>query len=262
LRRLPRQSWLAIVAALLCLAAPAAQADHTVGIVLMHGMQGSPYRIVDGLAAALTEAGYLLERPEMCWSKSRIYDRAYEDCLREVDDAVAKLRADGATAIIVAGMSLGGNAALAYGASRNGLQGVIALAPAHDPEVVGQLPWPSAAVAKAQAMIADGHGDERTVFADVNGGPTAVEATPQIYLSFVGSQSPGKIPVNTAHLKAPLLWVAGTRDPTQNGGPDYAFAKAPPNPMNRYVTVSSDHLGTPDAARAAVLAWLRDLLGG
>ena len=37
------------------------------------------------------------------------------------------------------------------------------------------------------------------------------------------------------------------------------IAKAPANPQNRYVTVVSDHPGTPDAAREVVLAWLKEL---
>jgi hypothetical protein len=48
-------------------------------------------------------------------------------------------------------------------------------------------------------------------------------------------------------------------DPTQAGGPAYAFATAPENPLNRYVTVASGHLGAPDAAGEALLAWLDDL---
>ena len=62
-----------------------------------------------------------------------------------------------------------------------------------------------------------------------------------------------------AKLKTPLLWVAGTSDPSQKDGPDFAFAKAPPNDFNRYVKVAADHLGTPDASREPVLAWLKDL---
>ncbi len=63
---------------------------------------------------------------------------------------------------------------------------------------------------------------------------------------------------NTSRLRAPLLWVAGTADRTQTA-PDYAFSRAPANPLNRYVTVDADHLGTPTAARDAVLAWPREL---
>ena len=101
-----------------------ALAQSRVGIVLMHGKQSTPERM-QRLADALSGAGYLVERPEMCWSERRIYDRAYPDCLSDVDAAVARLRVAGVSGVVVAGQSLGGNAALAYGARRDGLLGVI-----------------------------------------------------------------------------------------------------------------------------------------
>ena len=61
-----------IVAAFLT--ARGAVAD-TTGIVLMHGLQGSPNQVIDSLATALQGAGYLVETPEMCWSRRRIFDR-------------------------------------------------------------------------------------------------------------------------------------------------------------------------------------------
>ena len=90
----------------------------------MHGKQSTPERM-QKLADALSGAGYLVERPEMCWSERRIYDRPYLDCLADADAAVARLRSGGVSAVVVAGQSLGGNAALAYGARRDGLLGVI-----------------------------------------------------------------------------------------------------------------------------------------
>jgi hypothetical protein len=56
-------------------------------------------------------------------------------------------------------------------------------------------------------------------------------------------------------LRIPLLWVAGTADPSQTRA-QAEFAQVPVNPLNRFVMVSAAHLGTPDAARDAVLAWL------
>ena len=60
---------------------------------------------------------------------------------------------------------------------------------------------------------------------------------------------------NASRLREPLLWIAGTTERSQPG-PGYAFSHAPTNPMNRF---SADDLGTPTAAREAVLAWLREL---
>src|SRR5258706_2450319 len=192
-----------------CLSAPACAGDR-IGVVLMHGKQGSPAQL-EGLATSLVAAGYLVERPEMCWSRGRIYDRPYLDCLADADAAVAKLKTDGATAIVIAGMSLGGNAALAYAARRQGLKGVIALAPAPAIEFVSRRPNIAKSLSDAEAMVAAGRGDPSAGVADINIGRSfEVETTASIYLSFFGSESPGIMPDNAARLKAPVLIVSGT----------------------------------------------------
>jgi esterase/lipase len=230
----------------------------TLGVVLMHGKQGSPAQL-QGLADAIAEAGFPTERPDMCWSRARIYDKTYLDCLGDADAAVARLKARGATAIVILGMSLGGNAALAYGARRQGLAGVIALAPAHAVEFLRKNPRIAHSVAQAEAMAAAGEGDRKAMFADVNtGAEFEVDTTANIYLSFFGPTSPAMMPDNAEHLKAPLLVVSGNADSTQRSIP-YVFARAPDNPRNQRVTVFADHRGTPAAAREIVLKWLHAL---
>ena len=83
---------------------------------------------------------------------------------------IATLKAQGATAIVVGGQSLGGNAALAYGATHAGLRGIIGLAPADDPQRKANRPEIAAAVARARTLMAAGKGDQRDSFADVNTG--------------------------------------------------------------------------------------------
>jgi esterase/lipase len=245
------------LATILALVTPA-QAD-SLGIVLLHGFGGSPDKDNVGLSEALTKAGYLVERPEMCWSRKRAYDRIYEECLSEIDNAVTKLKSRGAASIVVAGFSMGGVAALAYGATRDDLKGVIALAPAHFPDYFSKRAEVADSIAKAQAMVKSGRGDDKWPFKEFGADWMTLKVTPRIYLSFNGPNSSGFGQTNATHLKEPLLWVAGTSDPTQKDGADFAFAKAPANPLNRYVKVGSDHLGTPDASREAVLTWLQDL---
>lgn len=261
-----------LLAILLCVAvaAPAGAAEK-IGIVLMHGKLGASLGSVHGrqqiggrLVAALQDAGYLVATPEMCWSRRREFDLSYTDCFRDIDAAIAELKAKGATAIVVGGLSLGGNAAIGYGATHPGLLGVIGLAPADDPRSKASRPEIAAVIAQAQDLMAKGKGDEATWFDDINTGPRGtytmkLHTTARIYLSFYGPDSQASIPDNTARLSAPLLWVAGDSDPTQKRGPAFAFDKAPPNPLNRYVTVAATHLETPDAAREAVLAWLSAL---
>jgi pimeloyl-ACP methyl ester carboxylesterase len=201
----------------------------------------------------------------MCFSRRRGFNAAYADCFRDIDTAIAGLKARGASVIVVGGLSLGGNIAIAYGATHPGLLGIIGLSPADDPtHKATSDPEFAARIARAHDLIAQGKGDVKVSFDDVNTGPQGsykmtLSTTPRIFLSFSDSDSAANIPANVAKLTMPLLWVAGSEDPTQSGGPGFAFDKAPPNALNRYVTVGATHLEVPDAATTAVLAWLRDL---
>jgi esterase/lipase len=232
----------------------------TIGVVLMHGNTDSPSGNIALLAEAMEGAGYMVERPEMCWSHRRMRDRPFLECLSELDVPIARLIGRGARTIIVAGMSQGGAGALAFGARRSGLAGIIALAPNGAPErLVRLFPQVAESVAQARAMVAAGHSDERASFTDLNiRGQFSINTTAAIYLSFFDPTGPANMLDNISRLREPLLWVAGTADRTQPG-PDYAFSQAPANPLNRYVTVSADHLGTPTAACEAVLTWLKEL---
>jgi pimeloyl-ACP methyl ester carboxylesterase len=254
-----------------------AEAAGKVGVVLMHGKLGMALGAAPAgrpaigarLVAALEGAGYLVATPEMCWSRRRSYDHGFSDCLGEIDAAIAGLKGRGATSIVVGGLSLGGNAAIAYGATHPGLLGIVALGPADDPNLKARRPEIAGSLAKARDLAAQGKGDAATSFDDVNTGPSGsygmtLETTPRTYLSFYAPDSsagnaPASIPANVARLSAPLLWVAGSSDPTQNGGRGFAFDKAPRNALNRYVTVAANHIETPDAGAAEVLAWLKDV---
>lgn len=261
-------AWLAAGLAAITLFAltpdPPAAAQQRIGVVLMHGKQGAPNEPQLGtLWAALRNAGYLAALPEMCWSRTRIYDKPYLDCLAEVDGAVAKLKAQGATAIVIAGHSLGGNGALGYAARHEDLAGVIALAPAAEPRALARQPQVAASLAQARQLAAQGQGRVVHEFTDFNNtrfGPAAitVHATPDAFISFLSPEGPAEMAADMPRIKVPLLIVSGTRDPSQRGAAAQ-FALAPPNPLNKFVTVSADHMGTPDAAVQAVLAFLTAL---
>ncbi|HTH17519.1 MAG TPA: alpha/beta hydrolase [Magnetospirillum sp.] len=244
-----------LVAALM-LAAASAQAADRIGIILMHGKQGSPDKSITSLASALSSEGYLVATPEMCWSKRRIYDKPYEACIAELDKAAESLRADGATAIVVAGHSLGGNGALYYAATRP-VKAVVSLAGAHNPERFVSRSEIAESLAKAKTMIADGRGAETANFNEVNSGWTfTVSCSADTYASFFDPAGSAVMPQTIARIQAPILWVSGDRDKGQQAVPAI-FAKAPANPLNRHVVVSADHLDTPDAAIPAVREWLR-----
>lgn len=242
------------VAAVVLLGAARAE---KIGIVLLHGKQGTPEGNLTRLTARLEGAGFLLERPTLCWSRDRIYDKPFPQCLAEIDAAIAKLRGRGAEAIVVAGQSLGGVAALAYGARHDGLAGVVAIVPGPPPSVA-RRPEIARELDRAKSLIAAGKGDERIRFADVNQGAIAVAATPPIYVSFLDPEAETNILANTAKLHAPLLWLAADQDNsplTRETG----FGRAPPSPLNRYVLLHAGHFNAPDAAAGPMLDWLATL---
>jgi esterase/lipase len=230
----------------------------TIGVVMMHGKHGTPAQLQQ-LAATVANAGFLVERPEMCWSAARIYDQTYLKCFADIDAAATRLKSHGATGIVVLGMSLGGNAALGFGARRQDLKAIIALAPAHAPELLRRRPDIAQSIATAQAAVDAGKADEKETFNDIDLGRIfPVKTTPVIYLSFFGPDSPAVMPDNAAHLTAPLLMVSGTNDPTQSNAGNI-FARAPFDPHNEHATVEADHLGTPAASTDTVLSWLKAL---
>ena len=238
-----------------------AEAAETIGIVIMHGKDAKPAHIgIASLARALAGAGFLVDEPDMPWAERRGYDVDYEQAMTEIDTAVARLKARGATIIVVAGHSLGANAAIGYGARRPGLKAVVALAPGHSIDAPSMRPKFAESVAKAKAMVAAGRGEESETFTDGNHGTLFQrQVRARIYLSYFDPEGPAATARNASRLSAPLLWVVGERDPLSKLGPDYAFAKAPANPRNRFASVEADHMGTPAAAAELVIAWLKGL---
>jgi pimeloyl-ACP methyl ester carboxylesterase len=242
--------------------ASAADSGGKIGIVLLHGKYGEPGKHDGSLVSALKGAGYMVVTPEMPWAKRRNYNADYLQALAEIDRAVQDLRAKGATSVLVAGHSLGANAALAYAARYPGLAGVICLAAAHNPDSGKPREAAAESVAKAKEMVAAGKGDSSARFVDMNMGKLFdMVTTASVYLSYFDPDGPAVLPTSAAMLKTPLpiLWVAGSRDPSSRGGPAYAFDRAPAHPLSRYVVVDSDHLGTPEASVSVVLEWLKGL---
>ncbi len=229
------------------------------GIVLMHGKKGPPRYLVE-TASVLEAHGYLVVTPEMCWSDRRQYDRLYPDCLTEIDAAVADLRQRGARSIVVAGHSLGGSAAIAYGATHGGVAGVIGFAAADaffGPS--SQLPD----IARAQYLVDEGKGDSLADFDHIRpSGRTSMRTTAAHFLSFVAPPAEQRTPAYAAQLHVPLLLIAGRQDSATMQYEARTYDRAPNNALNRYVEVNADHGGTLKAGMNPTLEWLASLMRG
>jgi pimeloyl-ACP methyl ester carboxylesterase len=233
-----------------------------VGVVLLHGKTGNPAFMMREIGDRLLAAGFLVEAPELPWSRSRYLDADYEQALREIGYAANWLSARGAARVVVVGHSLGANGALGYAAAGGKAAAVVVLAPGHNPDLKGWRDKFGAAVTRAKELVAAGRGDETASYPDTNMGKDySITTKARIYVSYFAPEGPAAMPRSAALLPAgmPLLYVAGTGDPLTARGQEYIFAKAPANPYSRYVTVSAGHLETPAAAAGEVITWIKGL---
>jgi pimeloyl-ACP methyl ester carboxylesterase len=230
------------------------------GVVFVHGKGMWPGAFDGGIVNLLREAGAKVATPGMPWSFTRIYAASYQEGLREIDAAVADVKRQGATKIVIIGHSLGANAAIGYAARRRGLAAVVAMSPGHLPETEEMRDRTADAIVRARALAASGETSRRIWPDRIQGVPTVAMASPAAYLSMFDPDGPAVIPRNAAALQGvPLLWVVGEFDPIFARGRDYAFARAPKNARSRYIEVAAGHLAAPRVARTQVVEWLKSL---
>jgi len=247
----------AVAAALLVTHQAPARAEGRTGVVLMHGKAGTPDH-VRGLATTLEQAGYLTASPEMPWSQRRRYDAALEQSHQEIDATIADLKRRGADRIVIAGHSMGGNMAIGYAATHPDLAAVVAIGPGQTVDGENFAAATGEGVAKARSMIAADRGDEKASFPELHlGKRSTVTTSARIYASYFDPDGYANMPVFAKLVTQPLMWIVGTLDkPMMDRGRAYAFDRLPPDPRHAYVEVTSDHMGTPEAAKAEIAAWL------
>lgn len=232
-----------------------------IGIVLMHG-KGGRTKLIDGLADAIRSAGAKVETPLMPWSRERIYDRTYEDSMKEIDAAVDALRKDGATRIVVAGHSMGANASLGYGARRKGLAGIVLLAYGHVPSNNYFRKNFGTDVARAKELVDAGKGAETGEYPDINQGETFTRTVrADIFWSWFAPDGPASDRANAENMTAdtPVLWVSGDRDRISEYGRKLVWDRIPANPQSEFVVISSNHMRTPADSVETVIGWLAKL---
>ena len=251
-----------VLAALLSalLGSQASNAKDATGVVLLHDKNSTPDTL-SALSGGLAAAGFLVQAPEMCWSRGRIYDRSFAGCLLEVEDATKRLMAEGATRIVVGGEGLGALGAFAYAAIHPELAGVIAMAPSANPASLASIPNIAWQVTAAQAAVTYGQGNTTVRFADQLGGKAiTVNATPKNYLDFLGPQSPILATKILPKLKMPLLWIRGAAEDPRSPG-SAAFKRAPANSLSTALKFDAVDTDLPAVSVTAVSRWLR-LVGG
>jgi len=266
----------AVAALLLLFALSSAQADavdckpsgappSSTGVVLVHGKMDTTGYWLMPLRRKLQAAGFRTASPVMPWAEKRQYDRTYEQSLDIIAEAARELEHQGAKRIVVAGHSLGANAALGYGALHDQVGGIIVISPGQFPEDAGYQKVVGESVAKARQLIAAGQGDRIGLFKDFaqwNGNLEGARTTAKNYLSYFDPNGNAVMPKNAKRIKpgTPVLWVVGSEDSGNvSDGKSYSYDKAPPDRLSRYILVPKGHDEAPATGADQIVSWLKCL---
>jgi len=231
----------------------------TTGVVLLHGKWDSPPFAIASLVPALNDAGHATRTSTFPWSLRHLYDRPLDAAYDLIRADAHRLREAGCQKIVLCGHSLGGAVALAYAAHDGDANGVITLAPGHFPERMAATGHTIESLATASAHRGDAR---RRPLTDVfQGAARRLRIRPDHYLDYFDPAGALVWPDNVRALGAhrPLLWIVGDKDPAKALGINYAFTHKNAHPLDRYVCLPTDHVGTPNAATAVVLEWLSRL---
>lgn len=249
----------AAILLLACAPLVAAAQAPKLGAVVMHGKGGTPLRFVSDLADGLEAKGFLVANLEMPWSGSRNYDVDTEAADRQLDAAIAGLKARGATKIFVMGHSLGGLFALHY-ATRTPVDGVVAIAPGGSVDSQVYRDQVGESLARARKLVAEGKGAEKQRLEDYEGSRRnyTVVSPPSAYVTWFdpdGAMGMGRT-LREFPSSVPVLWVSPIGDyPGLRRNASTNFARLPRNALHRFAEPNADHLGAPRASIPLILEW-------
>jgi pimeloyl-ACP methyl ester carboxylesterase len=264
IRALAAAAWLAGAA---LLAAPAA-AQERVGVLMLHGKNPGSAQDPNfkSVLYRLEREGFVELMPDMPWSRLRYLDGDWDQAMQEIGRHVATLRDKGATQVVLMGHSMGVPASMSYAARDPAISALVLFAPGHAPRSYYYHP-PLAVVRKsideARALVAEGRGDEKASFADINQGrPLSVRMTAKHYLSYFDPTGEADMAISAPKVppQIPVLTVMGTQDPLHGIARSYFVDKLPAHPKTRYLEVTADHVGTPEAGAVQAIEWLRGAL--
>jgi len=234
----------------------------TTGVVVMHGKWGSAGdKTTVPVAHALQAAGFLVDQPEMPWAGSRLYDRDYDAAMDDIDAAVARLKARGATKIVISGVSFGGNATLRYATLGRPVDAFVLMAPAHFPDSPPTRQKLADSTAEASKLVAAGKGDTQISIADFNSGDRSrsIRISAANYMSYFSPDGPAAMSAFASKVGAvQILCIEGTLDPSSKGFERMVLPRIPSQAKITRVDVVADHLDVPQAAQSSVVQWLRE----
>lgn len=232
----------------------------SIGVVFLHAKWAIPNSVkVSPLVDEMRSAGMWVVQPEMPWSRNRKYNAGYGDAILEIHEAVKTMRNKDVEMVFVGGHSFGANAAIGYAAKYNDIDGVIAIAPGHLPDINARGNMYGDSVDRAEQMIKEQRGDELADFIDTNQKKKViVRMSARNYASYFKPNGQAVIPINICKMnnKTALFWVVGEKDKVSWMGKHYAYNKAPFNKLNEYLETTGGHRQTPMIAKHEIVEWV------
>ncbi len=237
------------------------------GVVILHGKEGNPAAFdsnIRPLANALQSIGCRVAQPEMPWARQRYMRATYEAGQAEISGVIDDLRKNGAVRIIVSGISLGANAALAYAARSGGVDGLMLFSLGLWPEhMVNRAEYAQAAL-EARRMIAAGRGNEGGSWPDRNVDRVFRASTSaSIWYSYHNPVGTAAVEPNFARLPDDLpLFVAAARSDQPDAGRTEALfnRRGQQPPISQFLMLSdANHFNTPERTRTQAADWVKHL---
>lgn len=228
------------------------------GIVLLHGKWDTPAGAVQPLALRLAEVGATLRTPLCCWAPRRHYDCSFEQALDEAAVELDALRDAGCRHLMLAGHSLGANAALAAAVRHPEVEAVAMIAPGHLPDRL----FEDGATTDAMALATTSPPGTRIRLPDFNQGQRRLlRIEGCIWRSFYEPKGAAAMPQAARALTParPVLWLSPRDDPMASAGRTYAFDLLPPHPQNSWRELDGGHADAPRQSIPHLLAWMHSL---
>ena len=232
---------------------------HETAIILMHGKWGSPPAPLD---SNFSVQRFHVISPLMPWSAFGLYQKTYEQALKEINTLVSKLRAGGFKKIVIGGQSFGANGALAYAAVYGDIDGLMLFAPGHNPDIDknGQ----PGLVSDAKTNIKEGRPDQLIQFTDYNDGGRnrLLEARSDIFYSFFAEDSLANMSESAKKVKTPIPTIVfmGSGDYITKRGSGYFYDRLPRHDKSEYHTSSASHREVPITSFDNSLEWIKKVI--
>lgn len=214
------------------------------------------------LAEQLEFLGNIVDYSDYPWSRARVYEKTLEDSMSEIDSAVERVTAKGATRIHIIGHSLGANVLMYYATLRHNYTSIILLCPSHNTHYDKFQNLSEWSVEQAKKHLANGTVDPQP-YIDFQLGKAFVNfVAPASYLSFFNKDGNCNMVTNGAKLPTdkPVLFVIGELDPATPDAKNLLYNPMVKAPGTTYLLLPGEsHFSVPESSLNPIIEWVEAL---